>query len=280
MTFQRWLEANHYGASTIRKALRDLERARAAVHRGVPLPEDSNVRTTLRRYLSYADEERSTDGLVTAAAHEGLTPLTRKPQPPKALRKQEARSFNDEDWNKLLESVNGSPDPRDQVIWAMGLTGLRIGDVLRVDKLSLRRGLRSGTLDLIRKGDNRTPMALALPAPWQALNKGMRSEDSVNVAEYVAGDGQTNPEADGAAYKRVYRRLRAIGKALGIDGRLNTHRFRRTFAVHALEHTENIKAVQDALGHRSINSTMKYVDEVNVRRAGRLQRELAGVYDD
>jgi integrase len=277
MTFEDWLLQNHFAATTTRKALGHLRSVERAVEQSLPIPEDSNARLTLRRYLSYAGEVGLEDDLTRAAAFYELKPLTRLPKAPAPKRKKERRSFTEENWEQLMYAVADSDDPRDQVIWAMGLTGLRVGDVLRVEEDALGRGLRSGTLELVRKGDNRTPIALAIPTPWQLLHKGMRRADAWNVATYVTEGGSGNPEADGAAYKRVRRRLKTLGKQLGIEGDIYTHRLRRTFMVHALEHTDNIKTVQDAVAHKSINSTLGYVDEVNVRKSGRLQRELAGL---
>jgi len=274
--FSEWLESHHYSPSTARKAVSDLGRAEQAHARGDGFPADRNVQLTLRRYLTYAREHRFHDPLTEAIEADGFEPLTRHHGAPKPRRKLEARSFRAEDWNRLTHRLQNAADPAEQVLWAMTRTGLRVGDVLRVSEKQLARGLRSGELELVRKGSNTTPLALAIPGPWKALHYGMLDYDQPNVAAYVSG-GDENAEADGAAYHRVNRALKRVGASLGLEGRLNTHRLRRTYAIHALEATEDTIAVQQALGHRSMQSTMAYVDEANVRKMGRLQRRLAGL---
>jgi len=276
-SFEQWLADHHFAQTTTRKALGHIRSTEAAIDRGLPVPDDRNVRLTLRRYLSFAEAYDFEDDLTAAARYEGLEPLKRLPREPAPRRQKEIRSFSEDDWASLQQAVSFSEDSRDQVLWVMTLTGLRVGDVLRITHGQLRSGLRSGTLELVRKGGNTTPIALAIPEPWTLLDTGMRKGGYDNVAEYVTRGSNDNPEADGPAYNRVRRRLISLAKKLGLEGEIRTHRLRRTFAVHALEHTDNVKDVQDALGHRSLQSTLGYVDEVNVRKTGRLQRQLAGL---
>lgn len=281
MTFEEWLTKHHFAQTTRRKALGHVRAVERAIEREVPVPDDKNVRLTLRRYLSYAAQEGIVDPISRAAEFEGLEPLTRLPKEPGPRRKREVRAFNDGEMQALMLEVAGSEDPRDQVLWALGLTGLRVGDVLRTPRENINKALRTGTLELVRKGGNRTPIAMAIPAPWEAMQKGMRREMSENVAAYVA-DGNENPEADGAAYRRIDRRLKRLAKKLHFEDaeHVRTHQLRRTFAVNALGYTDNVKAVQDALGHKSLNSTLGYVDEANVKKTGQLQRALAGLDDE
>lgn len=282
MTFSEWLEQHHFAETTRRKALGHVRAVERAISREVPVPDDKNVRLTLRRYLSYAAQEGLVDHVVRAAEIEGLEPLTRLPKEPAPRRKREVRAFNQGEMQALMLEVAGSDDPRDQVLWALGLTGLRVGDVLRTPRENINAALRTGTLELVRKGGNRTPIAMAIPAPWELIQKGMRRQLAPNVAAYVTDGANDNPEADGAAYKRIDRRLKSLAKRLHFENAkyVRTHQLRRTFAVNALGHTDNVKAVQDALGHRSLNSTLGYVDEANVKKTGQLQRKLAGLPEE
>ena len=55
-------------------------------------------------------------------------------------------------------------------------------------------------------------------------------------------------------------------KAAGLDSdRLTAHSMRHTFATQALLNGANVQEVQQALGHKSINTTMIYAH--NIERA-------------
>ena len=50
----------------------------------------------------------------------------------------------------------------------------------------------------------------------------------------------------------------------GIKKTVTPHTFRRTFATHLIENKNNIGKVQKLMGHRSVNTTMNYVDYTRV----------------
>lgn len=267
--FTAWLEANHYRRTSIKKTIGDLKRAPST---------DLNVTKALRRYLTYAREHGVSDEYTALAAHEHLEPIERLPHEKPKRRKLEARSFGESDWQKLAAAVTGAADPRDQVLWAMSTTGLRVGDVLRVDFEVLKRAVREGVLDAERKGGTFIQVPLGILEPWSALLAGLRTgrlnaDRHENVAAYVA-DGDHNPDAGGAAYQRIDRRLKHWQRELTLEGRAHTHRLRRTVAVHALEATDNPVTVQQMLGNTSMNATGRYVDELNVRKVRKLQQDI------
>ena len=56
----------------------------------------------------------------------------------------------------------------------------------------------------------------------------------------------------------VYQVFKRLANEAGITGRYNPHAFRHSFAIYALEHGADIKAVQQLLGHSNIEVTAKY----------------------
>lgn len=281
--FKAWLLSHHYRLTTVKDTVRAIDRVATTFEETGEVPSDRNAKTAIARWLAFKAERRETRGaLYEACLGAGTVPLApdRLPKEKPARRKLEARSFEETNWVTLTNAVQGSSDRRDQVLWAISTTGLRIGDVLRVDLGTLQSGLSTGELQLERKGGTFIPVPLGIPEPWQALYDGMTHTEGGlsprNVAEYVA-PGFPNPEADGAAYKRVARRFKAIGRKHSLPGRVHLHRLRRTVAVNALNATGDIVAVKDMLGQKSVNTTMRYVDEARSGKVKELQRHLAGV---
>ena len=54
------------------------------------------------------------------------------------------------------------------------------------------------------------------------------------------------------------RRLQGWLRKAGVDGQITPHTFRHTVASRLLATTGNLRLVQQALGHRSIASTLRY----------------------
>jgi integrase len=277
MTFKDWLREHHYRETTIVKTFADLKRAQAL--KGPT--KEPNVVAALRRYITFAEETGLKDATCALAKRVGVSAVVRLPHEKAKGRKLEARSFDAKDWATLRKAVAGSTDPRDQVLWAIVTTGIRIGDALKIPLESILRALKSRNpvIHIEVKGGTFRPLPLGIREPWIALARGMRKAKAVNVAAYVA-DGDDNPVAAGAAYFRTTRRFKTLKRTLGLEGRAHTHRIRRTIAVGALNETDNIVAVQQMLGHASMNSTAKYVDEANLQRTAKLQRKLAGIRED
>jgi site-specific recombinase XerC len=273
MDFAAWMKKNHYRASTIAQTLSDLRRAQTGTH-------DVNVINALRRYSTWATEFGVEDPTTELADALGVGGVKRLPSGVDTSRKLEAMSFTDQDWAALIGAVEGSADPRDQVLWCMTRNGLRVGDMLRVERQALA-GLFDAPLPVIYvevKGGKSRPVPIGIREPWEALAQGLLATKAKNVAQYVSpGMPFTDDVRGSAAYERVHRRLKAHQRKLGLSGRANSHRIRRTIAVKTLEATDNMRDTQNMLGHVSQNSTVKYVDEVNLRRVAKLQRKIAGL---
>ncbi|HJS38920.1 MAG TPA: tyrosine-type recombinase/integrase, partial [Burkholderiales bacterium] len=56
----------------------------------------------------------------------------------------------------------------------------------------------------------------------------------------------------------VERQLRAQGVRQGVQGNLHPHMLRHSFASHVLQSSQDLRAVQEMLGHASIGTTQVY----------------------
>jgi integrase len=57
----------------------------------------------------------------------------------------------------------------------------------------------------------------------------------------------------------IQRAMRAAAQKLGLEGLASPHVLRHCWASHVLASGENIRAVQQQLGHKSLETTMIYV---------------------
>ena len=57
----------------------------------------------------------------------------------------------------------------------------------------------------------------------------------------------------------VYERVCKHSKKAGITKRMSPHKLRHTCATHLLQNNANLRHVQDILGHRSLNTTERYL---------------------
>lgn len=177
-------------------------------------------------------------------------------------RKLVARSIDDQNWLALYRAIHARPGLPARVIEAQMVSGLRVGDVLRIETKALRDAIKHNVLLLQTKGGRvrelhlQGPMRAAFERLWAALEE---QKDVDDITEALAGEARAKGYR--TAYKQVQRELHHAADALELPGRAHTHRLRRTVAMQALRTTRDIRLVQQLLGHLSPASTMRYVDE-------------------
>jgi integrase/recombinase XerD len=127
-------------------------------------------------------------------------------------------------------------------------TGLRLSSALalRVDDIDLDQG----TL-YVRKTKNDAP--LVLPIARQVCRQLARYLRRLAERELLFPG-----EAGGPLGRRQgAQRINRWAKAAGLAG-VSAHRLRHTFATRLYRRTSDVLLVQQALGHRTVSSTMAY----------------------
>jgi len=276
-TFESWLEVRNYRPSTQRKTLADVSQLVRHAAAGTTPP--GRLRPAAKRLLTWAEESGAQLDADVHATAEALT--VARPRV-RALgghlgrvRKRKAESWSDAEWAQLVPRLasGADVDPRDATLYVLALTALRVGDVLRLGLPDVRRALTSGRLHVEAKGGAERILDVegARPA-WESLAMACRRP---TVAEAIAPATDANPEADGAAYAAVSRRLRHHARACGLEGRAHLHRLRRTVAVQALRVSGgDVEAVRRLLGHASAQTTRMYLDEAMPERDAELTRAV------
>lgn len=190
-------------------------------------------------------------GLVT----EDPTLRLRSPR----VEKRTPRLLSEEEVNRLFESASKMPPPRSlrdrallEVIYATGMRvseaiSLRLGDVdLEANTVRCAgRGTRQRTIPL-------TPQA---SAALRAYLENARS-DMVNDAntDFVF----VNPLGSKLTRQAVWQLTRQHAQEAGIEGELTPHTLRHSRAAHMLNNGEDIRRVQEWLGHANLATTQMY----------------------
>jgi integrase len=157
-----------------------------------------------------------------------------------------------DDCKRLLATLAASDDEhaeRDHVLFALLIgIGIRIGSALALETRDV--DLRAGELTLRRTKGNR-PDRVVLP---RGLCRQLRA--------YLRGRGEgalfTGHGNRPMSSRHAHRRLAHWLREAGIERRVGPHALRHSFATGLYRRTRDIAAVQAALRHRSIQSTVAY----------------------
>lgn len=164
-------------------------------------------------------------------------------------------------WTKTiahLESSKEVPIALRHVILIMAKRGMRVSDVLRIQRDAVKRAISSGKLAYEGKGRKRIEIsANPIMAELEALNE-FWDWDKV-------GDLVSDGEGPRAAARRVWRHSRRSGAKAGVL-EMNPHRYRHTYATNFLAELQGdpnaIVKLQRFMGWESMNTAARYVDHI------------------
>jgi integrase/recombinase XerD len=150
---------------------------------------------------------------------------------------------------RLLAAADASSRQDAALVRMLAFTGARVSEVCRASTNDLRVEAGERKLKVVRKGGVRC----LLPVPVEAG----RALD-VHLAGragplFLGGDGRRMTPA------QVTYRIKVLCEAAGLDDkRLTPHGLRHTAATLALR-TGDLRAVQEMLGHRQVETTTRYL---------------------
>lgn len=260
--FERYLQRLGLVQGTIDVYLTDLKQA--DLHDGflARLLDDKLAPKTRRHILAagrhYAQFTRDQD----------LQEQLRLVRLPPARRRQQKIPMARED---LLQLVRVIRDPQVELAPAVRATlglmacrGLRVGDVIRLERPQVTRALETGVLGYQAKGRRYLEFRV-LRAYREFLELlAQQGKDWTTVGELLAPGGHREPKRRRAAAAKVVER--ALGKLcaeLRIWG-VHPHRLRRTYAVQYLQASkgdpEAAVKLQQHMRWASIATALEYVD--------------------
>jgi len=178
----------------------------------------------------------------------------RAPRPGRRLPK----ALSVEQVQRLLEAGEGDTPAaaRDRAMFELLYSsGLRLAELVSLDAADGRLDLKAGEVTVTGKGSK-----------TRSVPVGARAREAlaawIGVRAQLAAPGEKALFV-GARGRRiapgvVERQLRALAARQGVPGRLHPHMLRHSFASHLLQSSQDLRAVQEMLGHASIATTQVY----------------------
>ncbi|WP_162045354.1 tyrosine recombinase XerC [Vibrio taketomensis] len=156
---------------------------------------------------------------------------------------------------QLLEVTDDDPlSIRDRAMMELMYgAGLRLAEMVSVNVKDV--SLFSGELRVVGKGDKErkvpfSGLAKEWVGKWLKVRSGLANPDE--KALFVSKLGVR------ISHRNVQKRMAEWGQKQAVASHISPHKLRHSFATHMLESSNNLRAVQELLGHENISTTQIY----------------------
>ena len=187
---------------------------------------------------------------------------------PKALSVEQALSLVNQAVKEAQEKKDLETVRDAAIIDLLYSSGLRLSELLGIDVMQSkdRQQESAGWLDwdaaevtVLGKGGKRRSVPIGKPA-LQSLRVWRELRDQAQQVGQAQSSNALFISATGARLspRTVQARLRTLAMRAGLPTHVHPHMMRHSFASHVLQSSQDLRAVQEMLGHASIASTQIY----------------------
>jgi integrase/recombinase XerC len=184
---------------------------------------------------------------------------------PKALSVEQALALVKQALDEAQEKKDAESIRDAAMIDLLYSSGLRLSELLGIDVMQSkdRQQESAGWLDwdaaevtVLGKGGKRRSVPVGAPAmqslqAWRAARNAIEPVQT-SLALFTSATGaRLSP-------RTVQARLRTLAMRAGLPTHVHPHMMRHSFASHVLQSSQDLRAVQEMLGHASIASTQIY----------------------
>ena len=168
------------------------------------------------------------------------------------------RTIDPDQISKILKgSGNSFFEVRDKAILEVFYScGLRLSELVGLNLADV--SLSESNLKVLGKGNKERILPIGRKAKetlvdWLQCRRQMRDgKDTSEEALFLSNRGTR------ISRRNVQKRLAAWGLKLGVAEKIYPHKIRHSFATHLLESSQDLRAVQELLGHENIGTTQIY----------------------
>lgn len=240
----------------------------------------------------YTDLKRSIDRYREFQTEMGIKPI---------MKQWPARDASLKGRARRKKKVNRGPKKIDRSVWLevlrlaeqdhhqaapaihlCMLSGLRIGDVLRVEKDALAEAQQreDGYLVLELKNANRITATIhAAPRPWNRIWGDLKGSQHKNIASLCTLNFNPDATTHGAAYQSCRRRFMKYCKIANVPGKPNLHRLRHSVATFLHESGQSLADIQATLGHKNPKTTLGYLKDAQATMVADGLRSWSSQFD-
>ncbi|NAZ98489.1 tyrosine recombinase XerC [Vibrio toranzoniae] len=186
-------------------------------------------------------------GEMTANPAKGVSaPRKQRPLP---------KNLDVDEVGQLLEVSGDDPlSIRDRAMMeVMYGAGLRLAELVSINLKDVLG--RQGEIRVVGKGDKERK------APFSGLAKEW-VDKWLKVRGDLASPGENalfvSKLGKRISHRSVQKRMEDWGKKQSVASHISPHKLRHSFATHVLESSQNLRAVQELLGHENISTTQVY----------------------
>jgi integrase/recombinase XerC len=168
---------------------------------------------------------------------------------PQALSTDLAVKFVDIQGDSLLER-------RDRAIFELFYSsGLRLSELVNLDIDQL--DFAEGTVTVTGKG-NKTRIIPVGSHALQAINTWLEIRTSIRITEPALKAMFITQQGKRLTPRAIQYRMKEWAIKQGININMHPHLLRHSFATHVLQSSQDLRAVQEMLGHANISTTQVY----------------------
>jgi integrase/recombinase XerD len=175
------------------------------------------------------------------------------------VEKRAPRVLSADEIGRLFEAAAAAAQPRStrdrallEVIYS---TGMRVSEAINLRLADL--SLETNEVRCVGRG-NRQRMAPLLPRTVAALRDYLAQARTILAGNDATDYVFLNPQGAKLTRQAVWLMTRQYAKAAGIDGEVTPHTLRHSRAAHMLNSGEDVRRVQEWLGHANLATTQMY----------------------
>ena len=152
---------------------------------------------------------------------------------------------------EIVNLIGATDSPRDRLIVEfLYSSGCRVSEVVKLKTEDLDFGSFTGN---VRGGKGNKDRTIILSKKWcEEIKKYLKKKKA--KTPYVFSKKNGTP----ISTDTIQRMVRETAKAAGIQKEVTPHKLRHSYATHLLEGGENIRKIQELLGHSNLNTTQIY----------------------
>ena len=176
------------------------------------------------------------------------------------------RTLDTDQMSQLLDQRPASNAPsnqwhttRDQaMLELLYSSGLRLSEMVGSDVPSI--DWDDATIRVVGKGNKERVIPVGRMA-LKAIKRWLSVRDQLPLKKQVISCPQAlflSERGDRLSARSVQTRLTQWARSKGLPGKLHPHMLRHSFASHLLESSQDLRAVQELLGHADISTTQIY----------------------